>query len=54
MRWAEEIGAELGVDVHVWPDKQVISAVDSDWGEQLQAQRDRPSPEQIPDIPLPT
>jgi len=54
MQWAEEIGADLGVDVHVWPDKQVISAVDGDRGEALQAQRERPSPEQIPEIPLPT
>lgn len=54
MRWAEELGDELGIDVHVWPDKQVISSVEAETGEVLQAKREKPSPEQIPDVPLPT
>lgn len=54
MRWAEELGAEYGVDVHIWPDKQVISAVGTERGRKLRERREAVSPESIPDIPLPT
>ena len=54
MRWAEELGAKHGIDVHVWPDKQVISAVGNGLKKDLQKQRERPSPELIPDISIST
>lgn len=54
MRWAEELGRELGIDIHIWPDKQVISSVDSKKQKQLQNKREIPSPEDIPEVPLPT
>lgn len=54
MRWAEELGEEYGVNVHVWPDKQVIKSVDPKTGRALEQRREDPSPEQFPDIPLPT
>lgn len=52
MRWAQEAGEKHNVDIHIWPDKQVISSVDSDIGEDLQAQRNKPSPEKFPEVPL--
>lgn len=54
MRWAEELGEEYGVDVHVWPDKQVIKSADQETGRALEKQRKNPSPEQFPEVPLPT
>ncbi|WP_227355761.1 SPL family radical SAM protein [Haladaptatus salinisoli] len=54
MRWAEELGDEYGVNVHIWPDKQVITSVDSETETELRNQRKRPSGEIIPDVPLPT
>lgn len=54
MRWAKNLGEEYGVNVHVWPDKQVISAVGTELTEKLRRQRKTPSPEHIPEIPLPT
>lgn len=54
MRWAEELGAEYGVDVHVWPDKQVIKAVGDEKAQELLDQRDAVSPEEIATPPLPS
>lgn len=54
MRWAEELGEEYGVDVHIWPDKQVITAAGTEMEEKLRQQRKTPSPEHIPDVPLST
>jgi hypothetical protein len=54
MRWAEELGEEYDVNVHVWPDKQVITSVDSETETELRDQRKRPSGEIVPDVPLPT
>lgn len=53
MEWVEEFGDEFGVDVHIWPDKQVIKSVDKEVGQTLQRQRENPSPEEFPDVPLP-
>ncbi|MFC7047333.1 radical SAM protein [Halobacteriaceae archaeon GCM10025711] len=54
MRWAEELSEDIGIDVHVWPDKQVVNALDGDekrkWSEQIEAV----SPEKIPDVTLST
>ena len=54
MKWAEELGDEYDVNVHVWPDKQVITSVDAETETELRNQRKRPSGETIPDVPLPT
>lgn len=54
MRWAEELGAAFDVDVHIWPDKQVIKAVGTEKRQKLQERREAISPEVIPEIPLPT
>lgn len=54
MRWAEELGEEYGVNIHIWPDKQVITSVDSATETELRNQRKRPSGESVPDVPLPT
>jgi len=53
MNWVEELGEEYDVDVHIWPDKQVISSVDSSIGDLLKEKRQKPSPEQIPDLSPP-
>jgi DNA repair photolyase len=54
MEWAEELGEKHGVDVHVWPDKQVIKAVGDDKARELRRQRDTISPERIATPPLPS
>jgi DNA repair photolyase len=54
MRWVEKLGEKFGVDVHIWPDKQVISSVEAMTGEQLREKREASSPEKIPAVPLPT
>lgn len=54
MNWAEEFGRKHGVDVHVWPDKQVIKAVDDSTARQLRSQRDAVSPEDVATPPLPS
>jgi DNA repair photolyase len=52
MEWAEELGEKHGVDVHIWPDKEVIKRTDGDIAEQLRAQRDAVSPEAVARPPL--
>ena len=54
MEWAGELGAKHGVDVHIWPDKQVISAVTDKKAQELLKQRDAVSPEGIAAPPLPS
>lgn len=54
MRWAEELGAEYDVDIHIWPDKQVIKAVGTERRQKLRERREAVSPETIPEIPLST
>jgi len=54
MEWAEEFGEKHGVDVHVWPDKQVINGVDEDKAIELRKKRDAVSPERIATPPLPS
>lgn len=46
-KWVQEIGEELGLPVHLWPDKELVklaSPADADW---LQSWRDRQSPEKF-------
>ena len=52
MEWAEELGEKHGVDVHVWPDKQVIKRVGEEKADELRVQRDSVSPEWIATPPL--
>jgi len=54
MEWAEELGEKHGVDVHVWPDKQVIKSVGDEKAQELYRQRDAVSPERIATPPLPS
>lgn len=54
MRWVEELGEEYNVDIHIWPDKQVIKRVDPDTAETLEAKRKAVSPEDIATPPLPS
>jgi len=54
MRWAEELGSKHGVDIHVWPDKQVIKSVSEEKAQELLDQRDAVSPEEIATPPLPS
>lgn len=54
MEWAEELGEKHGVDIHVWPDKQVIKAVGDEKAQELRRQRDAVSPERIATPPLPS
>lgn len=54
MRWVEELGEELNVPVHIWPDKQVIKHASSKKSRELKQKREAVSPENIADIPLPS
>jgi len=53
LRWVQEIGQELGLPVHLWPDKQLIKHVSDQTAVWLQSWRDRQSPERFAkrDIP---
>lgn len=53
MEWAEEFGEKHGVDVHVWPDKQVINGVEKEKAAELREQQDAVSPEEIATPPYP-
>jgi DNA repair photolyase len=53
MSWAEELGEKHGVDIHVWPDKQVLNQVDADTAANLARQIEEVSPESVPTPPLP-
>jgi len=62
LQWVQEIGQELGLPVHLWPDKQLIKHVSDEEAVWLQSWRDRQSPEEfaeretpdsvIPDCPV--
>lgn len=59
LRWVQEIGCELNLPVHLWPDKQLIKHVDEETAVWLQSWRDRQSPEEfaqrdVPKTPAPT
>lgn len=54
MDWAEEFGRKHGIDVHIWPDKQVINTVGGEKGQELQRKRQAISPEDIAPPPLPS
>lgn len=50
----QEIGAELGLPVHLWPDEWHITYGDDEGAEWLQAWKDRQSPEPFGERELPT
>lgn len=52
-KWVQEIGKDLGLPVHLWPDKRHIKDTDGDVSEWMQAWRDRQSPESFADRDLP-
>lgn len=54
MRWVEELGEELDVPVHIWPDKQVIKQAGPQKRQELKEKREAISPENIADVPLPS
>jgi DNA repair photolyase len=59
LRWVQEISEELGLPVHLWPDKELVKLTDSIESEWLKAWRDRQSPEEfagrdIPNSAVPT
>ena len=54
LRWVQEIGRELNLPVHLWPDKQLIKHVDDETALWLQSWRDRQSPEEFAGRETPT
>jgi DNA repair photolyase len=46
-QWVQELGQELDLPVHLWPDKQLIKHVDDKTSLWLQSWRDRQSPEEF-------
>jgi DNA repair photolyase len=58
LRWVQEIGADLDLPIYLWPDDQLIDAVDGREREWLTAWKERASPEPFagrepPAAPLP-
>lgn len=63
LRWVQELGDELDLSVHLWPDKQLIKHVDEserkwlkEWRERQSSERfgERPAPEgELPRVPRP-
>lgn len=54
LQWVQEIGRDLDLPVHLWPDKQLIKHVDEETAAWLQHWRDRQSPEEFAERELPT
>lgn len=52
-RQVQELGAELDLPVHLWPDKDLLNHVDDDHRRWLQAWRDRQPPEDFAGRQLP-
>lgn len=53
LQWVQEIGNDLGLPVHLWPDKKLIKHVSDEKAVWLQSWRDRQSPEEFADRDLP-
>ncbi len=53
-RWVQELGHELGLPVHLWPDKQLIKHASDAEATWLQSWRDRQSPESFAERETPT
>jgi DNA repair photolyase len=51
--WVQEIGKELGLPIHLWPDNELVKLTSSPEAEWLQAWRDRQSPEEFADRDTP-
>jgi DNA repair photolyase len=54
LRWVQEIGEDLDLPVHLWPDKQLINEVEEETAVWLQSWRDRQSAEEFADRDTPT
>lgn len=57
-RWVQEIGEELGLPIHLWPDKELVKMAGDERAKWLQAWLDRQSPETFasrvpPESPMP-
>lgn len=52
-RWVQEIGRELDLPIHLWPDKQLIKHVDEETATWLQLWRERQSPEDFAERDIP-
>jgi len=54
LQWVQELGQELDLPVHLWPDKQLIKHVSEDEAVWLQSWRDRQSPEAFAEREMPS
>lgn len=52
-QWVQELGEELDLPIHLWPDKELLSLVSSEKEEWLGEWRNRQSPEPFADRNLP-
>lgn len=53
-KWVQEIGEELSLPIHLWPDKELIGLAQPNEADWLQSWRDRQSPESFADRDLPS
>lgn len=54
LRWVQEIGRNLDLPVHLWPDKQLLKYVDEETELWLQSWRERQSPEEFAGRQIPS
>ncbi len=54
LQWMQELGRELELPVHLWPDKQLIKYVTEEEAAWLQSWRDRQSPEEFAEREVPS
>lgn len=54
LRWVQEIGMEMDLPIHLWPDKQLIQHVEGETAVWLQSWRDRQSPEEFAERDTPS
>jgi len=54
LQWVQELGHELDLPVHLWPDKQLIKHVSEEEALWLRSWRDRQSPEKFAERKVPT
>lgn len=47
LKWVQEIGEDLNLPIHLWPDKQLVSSTGGTVSEWLQHWRERQSPEEF-------
>ncbi|MFB6187091.1 MAG: radical SAM protein, partial [Halobacteriaceae archaeon] len=54
LQWVQEIGNDLNIPIHLWPDSQLISNAPTQYTKWLKNWKDRPTPEKFGKSPSET